>query len=190
MINEFSKITGVAEADLLGTSRKKPLIDYRHVYWWLLYQSGFSFSKIGRLNGIKHTTVMKAIDQVETLMQLGDREITDIFEKVKPLTEKLRDVRFIMSILKQVIELTPPTNTDAKNCAMPSAISNCHVCHGKGYIYKGGYRTKFKNDLTDPDYTHCSVCGGTGKIKALVTVTWSGVGEVVELPNESELPGK
>lgn len=183
MITEFSKIMGVTESDLLGASRKSPLKDYRHVYWWLLNHMGFSCVRIARMNNRTNTTVSQAIRLVNSLIQQNDSIIVAIFEKVQPLLDKIKDEK-TMNVLKQIIELTTPTNANAKNSVMSGAINDCSVCNGAGYLYTGGYMVKYKKDLSDPDYIHCAVCGGTGKVKATVTVDWAGVGEVVELPKE------
>lgn len=183
MITEFSKITGVPVADLLGTSRKSPLKDYRHVYWWLLNHTGFSCVRIARMNERTNATVSKALSLVKAQIQQNDKVIAGIFEKVKPLLDSIKYEK-TMSALKQIIELAIPTNPDARKSVVSGAVNDCSVCHGKGYHYSGDYMRKYKKDLNDPDYTHCPVCGGTGKIKATVTVNWSSVGEVVVLPKE------
>lgn len=184
MITEFSRLTGVPVDDLLGQSRKTPLKDYRHVYWWLLSMLGYSDTKIAKLNGRTPATVLKGIDNVETLMQIGDSVITDIIEKVMPLIEEIKYMRSIMTKIKQVLELSLPRNIHENKQELAGAIEECDVCHGKGYLYSGGFMKKYESDLNKPDYSHCPICSGTGKIKVKVTVEWGCVGVKVELPKE------
>lgn len=47
----------------------------------------------------------------------------------------------------------------------------CGYCQGNGY---------FQGDITrkDPERTPCPKCGGTGRVKGIVTVDWVPDGEV------------
>lgn len=185
MITEFSKITGYSVDDLLGHSRRQALADHRHVYWWVLYRSGYSCAEIARLNERTHANTSRAIKRIDSLLMLNDKVIVAILDKIKPLIENIKDEK-IMSAIKQFIELSQPTTANSARSVVSGSVDSCNTCHGKGYIYQGGYIKKFKKDLNEPDYNYCSVCGGTGKMKAVVTVTWECAGDIVELPKDNE----
>ena len=82
MITEFSKAVCVPESDILGNGRGK-LSDIREVYWLLLFDNGFNYSEIGRLNGRTHATILSGIKRIRGLLELKDVEITRLYQLVK-----------------------------------------------------------------------------------------------------------
>jgi len=85
MITEFSKLVRIPASDILGRSRKDRINDARQVYWLLLYENGFNYTEIARLNERTHATVLSGICRVKMLLQSRDKEITGIYELVKYL---------------------------------------------------------------------------------------------------------
>ena len=85
MISDFCKILGVKEADVLGRSRVVELTIPRHIYFWILYKSGYTYAEIGRLNNRCHATIHHSIQLVNSAIEVNDRSVLDIWDKVKTL---------------------------------------------------------------------------------------------------------
>ena len=45
MITELAKIVVVQELDILGYSQQPGIADIRHLYWFLLFREGFTYSQ-------------------------------------------------------------------------------------------------------------------------------------------------
>jgi chromosomal replication initiation ATPase DnaA len=84
MITEISTYTGVSVEDILGNSRSEDICDARHVYWYALKQSGFSYSAIGRLCEREHSTIYAGIRRVEQL-KYSDTRIRYLLERTKEI---------------------------------------------------------------------------------------------------------
>lgn len=53
--------------DVLGRKRYPEVVEVRHGFWrWLHAHMGFSLSRIARVWGVDHTTVMNAVHKEET----------------------------------------------------------------------------------------------------------------------------
>lgn len=164
MITEFSKITGISEAEILGESRKAYLVTARHIYWLLMLKSGYSMNDIARLNNKGYATIHIALSRTNGLLEVKDFETKEIYNKTKHL------IQSSMSIADSTITLTRPSLFDAEGKAHEVFIFDhfdCPRCNGLGYIYVGSY-----NDIEDKDST-CPICKGTKKIKAIVNIDWS-----------------
>ena len=83
MITEVAKITRVREQDILGDSRWQDIVDIRHVYWFLLFREGFTWSQIGRICDRNHATIIYGVRRVEGLLAVGDKEMNRIYEQLK-----------------------------------------------------------------------------------------------------------
>ncbi|MET0697286.1 MAG: chromosomal replication initiator protein DnaA [Acidimicrobiia bacterium] len=79
---------GYTPADLIGPSRRQPLVTARQVAMYLCRElTNLSLPKVGALfGGRDHTTVLYAVEKVKRLIQT-DR---DIFERVTALSQLLR----------------------------------------------------------------------------------------------------
>jgi chromosomal replication initiation ATPase DnaA len=85
MITECSKLTLVSEDEILGGSRKQEIVDVRHVYFLLLNERGFTHTKIGILSDFDHSSVTHGINRVKTLLNLGDKKITRLYNLIKDI---------------------------------------------------------------------------------------------------------
>lgn len=84
MIVEFSKIVGVPVDDILGRSRKRHIVDARHLYWKLLREkSGLSFPRIAMLNERTSCTVLHGVDKTNGLLSIGDKVTCRMWNMVK-----------------------------------------------------------------------------------------------------------
>lgn len=84
MITEFAKAVGMPEQQILGRSREDNLADARHLYWKLLKEKrNYSLSTIGRLNDRTHATIKSGIEKVNGMLAIGDKVITEMWDKVK-----------------------------------------------------------------------------------------------------------
>jgi chromosomal replication initiator protein len=81
--------TGLSSADLVGPSRRQPLVRARQTAMYLCRElTDLSLPKIGRaFGGRDHTTVMHSIDRVKALM-IEDKAI---FDQVTALSQNLRE---------------------------------------------------------------------------------------------------
>ena len=72
-----------------------------------------------------------------------------------------------MSKIKQMIEIEPSRLTPGGKMAevMESKGHKCPYCQGNGYFWK-------EDDCGEPYKDKCSMCGGSGKLDAVVTVEW------------------
>ena len=70
-----------------------------------------------------------------------------------------------MSRKVSVVELIPPENSGGSVEKIESEICTCPSCNGRGiFIDKIGYDNYSEKK--------CSVCSGSGLIKAIVTINW------------------
>jgi chromosomal replication initiation ATPase DnaA len=83
MITEFAKATNIPVDTLLSRDKARNIADYRHVYWYLLRQSGFTVCTIARLNNVTHASVISAINKIKVLLTVKDKRITAIYELTK-----------------------------------------------------------------------------------------------------------
>jgi chromosomal replication initiator protein len=88
IIGATAAATGLSPADLIGPSRRQPLVRARQTAMYLCRElTDLSLPKIGRaFGGRDHTTVMHALDRVKSLM-IEDKAI---FDQVTALSQKLR----------------------------------------------------------------------------------------------------
>lgn len=148
MITEFCKILGVKEADVLGRSRQAGIDIARHVYFWLMYQSGYSYSKIGRLNGRNHATIMNSVKVVNNAIEVKDRQVLDVWDKVKHLRASKTEATELSS---------------SRFFVCPNCNGRCKVVVFEDFL-----------GLEPPEMDECEVCKGTGKIIARKVTRYRG----------------
>lgn len=86
MISEFSRAVGIPELQILEGGREQWLADARHLYWKLLRDKrGFTLQQIARLNDRTHCTIRHGIIRVNDLLNMGDKSMVEMWEKVKDL---------------------------------------------------------------------------------------------------------
>ncbi len=83
MITEFSKIVCIPELDILGKSKKRNIVDARHLYWLIMSENGFRCCEIARSCGITHASVINGTDRMKVLLKIGDQEITKLYHQCK-----------------------------------------------------------------------------------------------------------
>lgn len=93
MITEYSEITGVPEADILGRSRIKRIALHRSVYWWLLHEIGFNNSQLGRICDREASVISRKIIQIKWAIKYNTPEIMEIVNKTKHLIEIYKKVK-------------------------------------------------------------------------------------------------
>lgn len=83
---EISLISGIHINQLMGTCRKRELVEWRHLgrYICLMNKYG-SLSFISRILGVNHATTLHSKDLVNDLIQMNDTEFMDKFKRVKHL---------------------------------------------------------------------------------------------------------
>jgi chromosomal replication initiation ATPase DnaA len=85
MIEKFSKVTGVSITTLLGRKKTVRIVDYRHVYWYLLRKAGMSFCDIASISRVTHASVLYGVNRVTVLLGIRNKRITDIYNATKHL---------------------------------------------------------------------------------------------------------
>lgn len=66
IVRRLSAETGISVREIRGHSRRKHLVEVRHIAMYLCYKLGPSLTVIGRFfNGRDHTTVLHAIQKME-----------------------------------------------------------------------------------------------------------------------------
>ena len=83
MIIEISKITQISIDDILGESRMANIVNVRHIYWFLMFEAGFNYSQIAKLNSRTKPTVYHGIMKTREMLSIGDREVKRIYGQVK-----------------------------------------------------------------------------------------------------------
>lgn len=75
-----------------------------------------------------------------------------------------------MSKIKETIELKPDhaCTRGARDERLVSSGHECPECHGNGFHWAEGPDPCSHGSIKEP----CSVCKGTGKVDAVVTVHW------------------
>ena len=69
-----------------------------------------------------------------------------------------------MSEIVRQIELRHPS-VNAKEERIVSKGHNCEYCHGDGYFVGCNYKGQSEKE-------YCPMCGGSGKLDAVVTIEW------------------
>lgn len=148
MIAEFCDILDVNEHDILGRSRSNEISIIRHIYFWLMYKSGYNYSEIGRLSGRSHATIMYSVQAVNNALEVTDRNVLDILDKVKHLRA---------------------SKTNNSEMIEPHLFV-CPNCNGRSKV------VVFEDflGLEPPEMGDCELCEGTGKIKARKILRFRG----------------
>ena len=69
-----------------------------------------------------------------------------------------------MSKIARRIELRPPSVKTTEE-RIVSKGHNCEYCHGDGYFVGCNYKGQSENDP-------CPICGGSGKVDAVINIEW------------------
>jgi len=88
ILDRTSEIYGFSRADLIGASRRRPLVTARQVSMYVFRElTDLSYPAIGReFGGRDHTTVIHAVDKITRLMA----ERREIYDQVSALTSVIR----------------------------------------------------------------------------------------------------
>ncbi|MDR3059500.1 MAG: hypothetical protein LBU84_15365 [Prevotella sp.] len=172
MITKFSELVNIPIDVLLIDDRKAGINDARHVYWWLLRQSGYSHMEISRMCDRKRTTIINGIKRINELLLVNDMKITDLVNKTKHLK------REYMSRINGTISLIPPTSA-AMNERLDIGGIRCEACNGQGGIYIDGRSYNFDPEKGE-HYKACEVCRGSGLVRVSASLSWTPDGEVKE----------
>lgn len=163
MITEFYKIVGITEAEILGESRKADIVTARHIYWLLMYKSGYTMTDIARLNNKVYSTIHIALSRINSLLDVKDFDAVCIYNRTKHIKGSS------MSELNNTIHLTRPSLFTKEGTAHENFVLkhfDCPRCNGSGSVYVGSY-----NETEDTDST-CPICRGAKKIQAIVDIHW------------------
>jgi len=88
ILNQTSEIYGFSREDLIGASRRRPLVTARQVSMYVFRElTDLSYPAIGREFGDRdHTTVIHAVEKIKRLMA----ERREIYDQVSTLTSNVR----------------------------------------------------------------------------------------------------
>lgn len=65
IIRSVCATTGITLSEIIGRSRRKPVVEARHEVWVRLYMSGTIPYRISRLFGVDHSAIANAIHKFE-----------------------------------------------------------------------------------------------------------------------------
>tara|TARA_R110000824_G_scaffold380565_1_gene572996 strand:+ start:512 stop:886 length:375 start_codon:yes stop_codon:yes gene_type:complete len=88
IINSITKITGIEMSKLQSPSRKREIVDARHLFcYFAKKQSKLSCQAIGDIINRNHASVIHAVKKVTQLKQT-DREFKELVPKIYNLIQK------------------------------------------------------------------------------------------------------
>jgi hypothetical protein len=68
ILSKVIGVTSVSETDILGKSRKRDIVEARHVVRFLCIKSGMGYVDTARLTNCHHATVISSVRRVENLI--------------------------------------------------------------------------------------------------------------------------
>ena len=83
--------TGISHKDVIGSGRKKEVVEVRHVlaYCIRMRYKNLSLKTIsGYLGNRDHATIIHAVSKVSDLLEIGDHAAAAIFKKINPLFDE------------------------------------------------------------------------------------------------------
>jgi hypothetical protein len=169
MIEEYCKLTGISAEDILGRCRRVDIAIARAMYWRLLYNAGYTYSEIGRMNDRTHATVLQAVAMANGCLYMRDKRFIDIYQKTKHLTNKY------MSGIDRKIQLLPPiTASDSKVEEFEVTGIRCEHCNGRGHFTVDSRDYKYDPEIGEVTLP-CPFCADTGRLKAVVRIEWVAI---------------
>lgn len=81
----FCARCGITRTELSERTRRADIVALRQMCCYVLRKNNFSNAKIGAALGFDHATVIHSARVVAEKLEVGDRVLTEIFEKVKDL---------------------------------------------------------------------------------------------------------
>jgi hypothetical protein len=140
------------DVDALRTKRRDTFrVAARQLFCYYARASGYSCGAVGEFLNIDHVTV-----------SYGSRRIGEIKETDGIIKNYINRYE-IMSKRKQIIELCPPGYADSQESSTVTGFV-CPKCSGRGYV--------MEYDGREPDRIDCPRCGGSGRLRAKVSIWW------------------
>lgn len=89
LIHELSNISGFTYEQITGNSRKRELVDVKHIGRYIAYQNLLgSLEEIGQAFGQKdHTTIIHSIEFVDSMVEVNQIEFISFFKKYEHLLQ-------------------------------------------------------------------------------------------------------
>jgi ATPase involved in DNA replication initiation len=150
-IAEYIRLaTGFDIVALRTKNRNTYRVAARQLFCYYARLSGYSLKVAGTFLCIDHATVLHGSRRV--------KEMKDTDEIFKTYIKK-----YEMSGKKQIVELVPPDYGRTEESSEFSGFV-CPHCNGQGHVMDYGVKEQSKID--------CPRCGGSGKLRAKVQITW------------------
>jgi chromosomal replication initiator protein len=91
LIHELSNISGLSYDEIRGTSRKREIIEVKHIGRYIAYQNQLgSLNEIGYAFGGKHhSTVIHSRDFVDSMIEINQRMFMQTFKNFQHLIKTL-----------------------------------------------------------------------------------------------------
>lgn len=70
------------EGMMLKTRKQLPIL-YRHLFYKIAREVGYTFKDIGRFAGFNHATILHAVKRISDLLEIKDAEVTRNYNLVK-----------------------------------------------------------------------------------------------------------
>ena len=83
IINSVAKLYNVSNQDIIGTTRKKEIVNARHLIMYILKQIfNMPYKEIGMLLGNRdHTTVMNGVEKTKELIE-KDKNLLNVIDNI------------------------------------------------------------------------------------------------------------
>lgn len=86
MIVEVANKTDIPVDDILGNSRKRPVVIARHAYWYLLWENAnYTTTQIAQLNDVNYGRVRYGINIFRDALDFGHEEVTKVWNLIKDI---------------------------------------------------------------------------------------------------------
>ncbi|MFV0587084.1 hypothetical protein [Bacteroides reticulotermitis] len=90
---DFSRITGILEADLKGRSRTEKVAVAREMYWIYLNYRGMGYRRISQWDGRKPETILSGIRTVRNLIETN-HPLVEPYKEVEQLKEVFESLSY------------------------------------------------------------------------------------------------
>jgi chromosomal replication initiation ATPase DnaA len=85
---EMRKVSNDETADIKNVVRKRPVVIYRQVFCKVASSIGYASTVIGRFLNQNHSTILHSVKMVDTLIETGDKDMTNCVNNIYIQIEK------------------------------------------------------------------------------------------------------